>query len=265
MATKRNIVFSLSAILLAPAALAAWQTPGQSTAQMAAAAQTAPGITATVSEPFYKITAEDVGKAVAEQLQLQAVAPHAQAILTPGTPPLIYAADHALQVAIHALQIDPDTKRWQGQAYILANGQTEIVKPVSGTYDVLVDVPVLIHQLRTHDVIAQSDIAMRPMPQRQLRKDTVTDAATLIGQSPRSAISAERPIRATEVTAPVVIKKGDAVELSFQTKYMSIKTTGVALEDGAVGAAIRVKNEKSEKAVSGRVASAGHVEVNPSL
>ncbi|MFN1222453.1 hypothetical protein, partial [Enterococcus faecium] len=72
-------------------------------------AAAAPGITTTVSEPFYKITAEDVSKAVVEQLQSQAVAAHAQATLTPGGPATLYTSDHALQVTIHALQIDPET------------------------------------------------------------------------------------------------------------------------------------------------------------
>ena len=86
----------------------------------------------------------------------------------------------------------------------------------------------------------------------------------MLGQSPRSIISAQRAIRANELTQPVVIKKGEAVEMSFTTKYMHIKTTGIALEDGAKGASIRVKNEKSGKAVSARVEDAGKVEVNGS-
>ena len=37
---------------------------------------------------------------------------------------------------------------------------------------------------------------------------------------------------------------------------------GIALQDGAKGEMIRVKNDKSEKAVSGRVVANGRVEVN---
>lgn len=259
-----TLLAALSLLVAAPA-LAVWQTPGQATSELAQAAPQPPGITTTVREPFYRVSAEDVGKAVAEQLRLQAVAPLVQATLTAGSPQVLYTADHPLQVVIHALQIDPTTKRWQAQAYVMAAGKTETVQPVSGSYDALINVPVLTRQLGRNDVIADSDLTFKPMAERQLRKDTITDNARLIGKSPRTLISAQRPVREAEIAMPLVIKKGDPVELSYSTKYMSIKTTGIALENGSLGESIRVKNEKSEKAVSGRVSAAGRVEVNPSL
>ena len=257
-------VLALNILISAPAH-AAWQTPGMPT-QVLAQQQATPalGISATVSEPYFKITADDVAKAVTAQLLQQGVENKPEAMMNAGTPQVIYSADHALQVAIHALQIDPTTKRWQGQAYIISNGQTETMKPVSGFYESMVDVPVLNRQVQAHDVIVDGDISLRSMPERQLRKDTITDKKLLIGQSPRSIISAQRAIRANEITAPVVIKKGESVEMGFNTKYMHIKTTGIALEDGAKGAIIRVKNEKSGKAVGARVTDTGKVEVNNS-
>ena len=79
---------------------------------------------------------------------------------------------------------------------------------------------------------------------------------------PRASISADRPIRSSELAEPIVIKRGELVEMRYQTPHMTIKTSGVALEDGSVGSAIRVKNEKSEKAVTARVEAAGRVSVN---
>jgi flagella basal body P-ring formation protein FlgA len=197
-------------------------------------------------------------------LQQQGVENKPQASLNAGSPQVLYSADRVLSVAIHGLQIDPQTKRWQAQAYIISNGQTETVKPVSGFYDAMVDVPVLNRQLQARDVIAEGDLSIRSMPERQLRKDTITDKKLLIGQSPRSIISATRAIRANELTEPVVIKKGEGVEMKYSTRYMQIRTTGIALEDGAKGAFIRIKNEKSGKAISARVIDSGKVEVNSS-
>ncbi|MBX9726659.1 MAG: flagellar basal body P-ring formation chaperone FlgA, partial [Rickettsiales bacterium] len=204
----------------------------------------------------------DVGKAVAEQLQLQAVEKKADVALTAGSPNIIHSADHPLKLMIHALQIDPESRRWQAQAYILAAGKTEMVKPVSGNYTPLVDVPVLTHQLGKNDVIEAKDLSSKAIPERFMRKDTVRDASALIGQSPRAIISADRPIRQGEVSSPILIKKGQSVALTYTSPYMTLKATGIALQDGAQGDMIRVKNDKSEKAVSGRVAASGRVEVN---
>ncbi|MFZ4541332.1 MAG: flagellar basal body P-ring formation chaperone FlgA [Rickettsiales bacterium] len=261
-----KFVVAALALSLCLQAQAAWETPGISTPQMAIAQASQPiGLTATISSPassYFNISADDVSKAVALQLQLQAVETKAEVSLAAGSPNVIYSADHPLKVVIHSLQVDTQSRRWQAQANILANGKTETVKPVSGIYVALVDVPVLTRQLSRTDIIEAQDITTKSVQDRFIRKDTVTDAKTLIGQSPRATISTNRPIRMTEISSPVLVKKGSPVQLTFTDKYMSIKTTGVALQDGALGEMIRIKNDKSEKAVSGRVASSGRVEVN---
>ena len=267
MTHATSYIRKISALVVALACVsahAAWQSPGMPTTAIATAQNVpAPGITTSVSESsYFNITAADISKAVAEQIQLQAVETKADVSMAAGSPQVLYSADHPLKLTIHALQIDPQSKRWQAQAYILSGGKTETVKPVSGTYVALIDVPVLTRQLGRGDVIEQADLGTKSIPDRLMRKDIVTDAKQLLGQSPRAIISANRPIRSTEVNSPLLIKKGQAVSMTYTNKYMSLKTTGVALQDGALGEMIRVKNDKSEKAVSGRVAAAGRVEVN---
>ena len=256
-------VLILLALFISTSAHAAWQTPGTPTDTISTnSALPAPGITATINNAYFRITQEDVAKAVAEQLQLQAVEKKAEVALASGTPGILYSADHPLKIVIHSLQIDASAKRWQAQAYIIANGATETVKPISGTYMALIDVPVVSRQLGHNDVIEAKDLITKSFPERQLRKDTITDAKQLIGQSPRSMITPDRPIRQAEVSSPVLIKKGEPVQMTYSNPYMSLKVTGTALQDGARGDLIRIKNDKSEKAVTGRVSGNGIVEVN---
>lgn len=264
LAFRLFTLFVVSALVgMSLPAHAAWQTPSASTVAEQQS-QSASGLTATISKPnpFYKITTTDVGNAVAEQLQTQGVETKAEVILAPGTPNPLYSSDHSVNVTIHTLQIDTATKRWQAQAYFVAGGKTESVVPISGSYGTMVEVPVVTKQFNRGDVIEEKDIQMRSMPERQLRKDTVLNTKELIGQSPRAGISPNRPIHAQEITAPIVIKRGDLVEMSYNTPYIHIKATGVALEDGALGKFIRVKNQKSERAISAQVTSAGRVSVN---
>lgn len=254
---------TLAAFALASAAEAAWETPATPTTVMAQqSALPAPGVSATIRDPFYKITATDVGAAVAQQLQAQGIEHKAEATLSPGTPSLLYSSDHAITLSLHALQVDPASKRWQAQVHFISNGKTESVKPVAGTYTALVDVPVVTRQLTKMDVIEQQDITLMPMQERLLRKDTITDPKQLLGLSPRNGITPNRPIHTGEVSAPIVIKRGDLVEMAYNTPYIHIKTTGVALEEGSKGATIRIKNQKSQMAVSARVEGAGRVSVN---
>lgn len=258
---NKSLFFLGAAVLVTTPALAVeWQTP-----QVIAAAEIAPAVatgSATTAPKFYSITRKDVTSEVARQLQLQGVEKKAIATVSAMEGNVLHSADHPLQLVLHGLQIDPSSHRWQAQANILHGKQTEVTKPISGFYEAVVSVPMLVHQVSRTDVIAATDITMRDVPGRTVRKDTVTDAQELIGKSPRAMISAERPIRSTELTMPVVIRRGELVEMSYSAPFMHIKTTGIAMDDGELGGMLRVKNSKTEKSVSTRVVGAGKVEAN---
>jgi flagella basal body P-ring formation protein FlgA len=250
-------VVSLSVSLAAPAQ-AQWQVAG--TAAPAEAATIAP--LSAADRAYFKITTQDVAAAVAAQLEQQAIATKAQVRLSASSNPTLYHADSPLKLVVHALQVDPSSKRWQAQANILSEGKTISVKPVSGTYTAMIAVPVLKRQLGRGDIIEANDLDTKTVAEGLLRKDSITDAGELIGQSPRAIISSDRPIRQAEVSAPLVIRKGQPVEVTYTSPHMRLKITGVALQDGAKGELIRIKNDKSEKSVSGKVMASGHVEVN---
>ncbi len=260
---KYAAIITFAGLIFADSVFAAnWQTPYE--AQQFAAAQTGAPIMSTAPAPdYFQITATQVNDEVRRQLQAQGMT-NVSATLTPNTGTL-YSANHPLTLALQALQIDREAGLWQAQAYILSKGHTETVKPVSGRFELTRTVPVLTRPLRAGEIIESSDLSSKTLPERQLHKDTITETQYLVGQTPARAISPGRPIRTIEVAAPTVVKKGDLVEMNYTTPYMSIRTTGEALENGSSGSLIRVKNSKSNKAVSARVAGAGRVEVNTSL
>ena len=213
--------------------------------------------------PYFTISSNEVGQAVAEQLTAQGlVDKKVSASVNPGTPPVLYSADHPIKVVIQALQVDTQAKRWQAQAFIVGEKATETVRPVAGRYETIVNVPVLKKQFSATDVIEASDIALREIPERQLRKDTITETSQLVGKSPLRQITADRPVRLSEIALPTLIKKGQMVEMSYTTERMTIRDQGIALEDGAQGKAIRVKNSKTGRAVTAYVAGEGKVETN---
>ena len=261
-----RLAFFSFALLLASPAMAAWQTPAQAV-QMAALAgnEAAPTSMAPATPEFFQVTGDDIGNAVAAEMQKQGFTKPVQATLTPAPAAAVFSADHPLTLVIQGLKIDPEAQLWQGQLHVMSNGATEAVKPVAGRYETIQRIPVLARQLRAGDIIDASDVVFKTLPERQLRKDTVTEATYLIGQSPVRSVSPGRPIRSSEISQPIVISKGQLVEMNYTTPYMSIRTSGEALENGSAGSLIRVKNVKTEKAISARVISAGKVEANTSL
>jgi flagella basal body P-ring formation protein FlgA len=122
-------------------------------------------------------------------------------------------------------------------------------------------VPVLKNRVQGTDVIAESDIDWVKTPARTLRRNTVADARDLVGKSPRHVISPGRPIRLDEIAGASIVNKGTQVTLLYKTHNIEIKTFGEALEPGAKGDVIRVRNSASKTVIQGTVESAGHVRV----
>jgi flagellar basal body P-ring formation protein FlgA len=218
-------------------------------------------VQAAPATTYFHVSAKDVGNAVSDALAKRGAADKVQANLL-ATQPILYSANEPLTVAIQALTFDDASKKWQANMHIIAKGKTVSVTPISGRYEAVVSIPVLTRQANRTDVISENDIVMKDMVERRLRKDTVTSADMLIGKSPLRSISADRPIRTSEVSLPILVQKGQALEVSYSTPYMTLRTMGQALEDGTKGSLIRVKNSDSQKALSARVIDSNRVEAN---
>ncbi len=92
-------------------------------------------------------------------------------------------------------------------------------------------------------IIEPEDLTYSPLPIKfddQLDK-FFTDISDLEGKQVRHAINTGQPISADSVGDPVVVKRGDSVEVVAISGSVSVKTAGVAMEAGPVGQAIQVE------------------------
>jgi flagella basal body P-ring formation protein FlgA len=84
------------------------------------------------------------------------------------------------------------------------------------------------------------------------------DAA--LGQASRRGLRAGDVLRAGQLAAPLVVKRGDPVLMVARRDGVEVSTAGEALDNGARGATVRVKNGASGQVVRMRVTGAGTVE-----
>lgn len=90
--------------------------------------------------------------------------------------------------------------------------------------------------------------------------DAVGDPALVIGQSSRRSLRAGDILRAGQLAAPIVVKRGDQVIMVARHEGIEVSMAGEALDAGARGAVVRVRNAASGQVVRMRVAGAGTVE-----
>ncbi|HWK47038.1 MAG TPA: flagellar basal body P-ring formation chaperone FlgA [Stellaceae bacterium] len=126
-----------------------------------------------------------------------------------------------------------------------------------------IDVPTLARAIRPGDIIVTGDIAWIQVPRVKLNPMIVTDVVDLIGHTPKRPLRAGDPVRNVDVQVPAAVKRNDLVDLSIATPFLQITTQGKALEDAAIGAAIRVQNVRSGKILEGVVIGPGRVAIRP--
>lgn len=129
----------------------------------------------------------------------------------------------------------------------------QIRREFTGRLFALTSVPILSRSLRSGDVISADDIQYVDMRTADVAAATVVDPERLIGQTPRRAIAAMKPVSANDIELPTVVKKGGTVTMTLSTGAIQLTAEGRALQDGSVGDVVRVINTSSNQTVEARV------------
>ncbi|HEU5047724.1 MAG TPA: flagellar basal body P-ring formation chaperone FlgA [Rickettsiales bacterium] len=161
------------------------------------------------------------------------------------------------------LSFDDKSTVWRA-VLLLKTGDKNLAPVVlTGNYDVIKQIPVLTHTVRADEVISADDIRYEKQSDRFMRNDIITDTKMLIGKSPRHAISQNRPIRQDEIENAALMHKGARVTMLYRSGNLEIRTIGQALDNGAKGDIVRVKNLSSKSVIDATVETSDLVRVSP--
>jgi len=90
--------------------------------------------------------------------------------------------------------------------------------------------------------------------------DPITIPEDAVGQMSRRMLRPGDILRSGQLSSPVMVKRGDAVTMIARRDGIEVSTAGEALDAGARGAMVRVRNANSGQVVRMRVAGPGTVE-----
>ena len=166
-------------------------------------------------------------------------------------------------VQIETLKIDRQTNRFSA-IVIGAGGKHRGSRiTVNGKYYRIIDVPVLVRRMSSKEIIGLKDIRLVNLRADKVDMNALRDVSELIGMSPLRTLSAERPVKRSEIRTPVLVEKGSIVTMIYRTDRMVLSAQGKALQDGSKGKTIRVLNAKTHKVIDGTVVNSGTVTVSP--
>lgn len=213
---------------------------------------------------LFKLSYAEAEKAAGAALADKGVAEKVAAFINGRQSETLYSYGKPISVEVRGVQFDKTSSRWSGNLIILSGNDVVTALPASGRFDILAEIPVLKQNVKYGKVIEANDIEIRDIAVSQVRGDTVTDIASLVGKSPSYSITAGRPIRTHEVSLPPMIKKNSLVQMHYRSPGMEITTSGQAMEDGRKGEIINVKNLASKKIIQTVVEDTASVRVSSS-
>ncbi len=123
---------------------------------------------------------------------------------------------------------------------------------------------VAAHVLQAGRVISAGDLAVRPVRAVFLADGGGADPALLVGQQLRHVVREGAPVTAADVERPMVVRRMTRVMMDLDLPGLSVSAVGEALQDGAVGDQIFVRNATSGAKLSAQVIGNNHVRVDPS-
>lgn len=120
-------------------------------------------------------------------------------------------------------------------------------------------VAVTAMPLRNNEVLTDEHITLERRDVT-LVSDAVGDPQAAIGQTSRRSLRAGELLRAGALTAPLLVRRGDQVLMMARQDGIEISMGGEAMDAGARGAMVRVRNAASGQVVRMRVTGTGTVE-----
>jgi flagella basal body P-ring formation protein FlgA len=130
-----------------------------------------------------------------------------------------------------------------------------------GRYSAFSEVPVTTKNLRSGWVITEADVIPVKTPFSRLKGGYVTSIGDIVGMQLKRSLSTGVLIKHQDVIKPQVISKGDNVSIVYSKSNIKLRTKGVAMQSGALGDNIKIKNESTGTVVHGTVRTKNLVEV----
>jgi flagellar basal body P-ring formation protein FlgA len=124
-----------------------------------------------------------------------------------------------------------------------------------------IEVPVLKARALKGDIIGEGDVEWVKLKSDRVQQDIIVDIHDLLGKTPKRGIRAGTPIRSADVNRPLMVEKNSIVMIIHQVPNMTLTAQGKALQSGAEGDVVQIKNGRSNQVVEAEVVGPGRVAV----
>lgn len=122
------------------------------------------------------------------------------------------------------------------------------------------EIPVAGRDIARGEVISHAHIQTGVVNISGIRQEFLSEPNAIFGREAKRNIIKGEPFKTAVLDAPTVVKRGEIVMLESLAGSIKVSSAGTAMVDGRVGQKIRVRNNSSERIISGVVISQGVVQ-----
>lgn len=177
--------------------------------------------------------------------------------ITIESPALPMANPAGRPAALELLGFTPEPRgRFRASLHVRLDTGEESTIPLLGRSRPLVAIVVPARRVERGQPLGVEMLDLRWVPDGPAMADALRDPAALAGRVARRPLSMGRAIRAADLEAERMVRRGEAVTLVYGLGGLEVSTIGEALDEGGQGALVRVLNPATRLVRRGTVA--GH-------
>lgn len=117
----------------------------------------------------------------------------------------------------------------------------------------ITSVPVLVRTMRRGTVISDRDVEMREVSVRRTDSATLLDTADVIGMAAKRTLRSGKPLAADDLQQPVLVRKNAEITVSYQAPGLTLTMRARALQSGAMGDVVNIRNLQSNRTIRATV------------
>lgn len=217
---------------------------------------------AVLEWPGRPLRRDEALTAVRAALVARGAAPDCDVIM-PGFNPPVVPLSGASPPIVTQLEYDQEQGRFAATLSVTGDGMDPIAMRISGEVADVIAVPVAVMRLQAGAIARADDVRIARVRVTSVRAEVAHDTNAVIGMQLKHQVAAGTPILLADLMQPTQITRGDQVRMLLQVSGLYVAGQGVALESGAAGDRIRVRNISSQAVIEAEVQEPGIVRVVP--
>ena len=192
----------------------------------------------------------------------QSAALHEPDVSLSSDAPILVPAEMTASPQVESMDYDIGTGRFVAGLLFQASGGDATRLRVAGTAIETIEVPVLTHAMAAGSIVEGSDLQLQRLRKRLVGDGTLLNAANAVGLALKRRVLPGVPISIKDLGRPNLVSRGMVVLVTLDEPGLAITAKGEALDAGALGDSIHIRNTASRAILTAQVTGPGVVQVD---